>query len=249
MNATALFESLIKTVAEIGTPEAVGGDVEFISLTLVGDKSEGVQNLGTVRIQADAVNEGGGIMLSPGASYTINAPENSTLKLSQVFIDVAAAGDGVSAFYITPDYNCFNNVENKLELALQKYLQTLNCLLYDVQINTGLSQDEKTERVVYCMVTGGQEEILNTGLWALNTQITVRVRAARDGWQRFHQIVAFIRDLIMDSNLAALLSSMQPNFSVAPRSATNFEIQSSVENNFYIGQISFIIRCNGSNIN
>lgn len=250
MSSTALFQSLIKTVADIGTAEAVGSeDVEFVSLTLIGKKSEDELNDGTVMVQTDNVNDGGGVQLLPGASYTITAPQHSTLRLSQVLLDVSVAGDGVAAFYVSPNYNNWNNVESKLESALKRLFETQVCLLYDVSFTKGFDDQEKTSSNVSATVTGGEEAIDESGLWRLNVDVTIRTKAKADGLERHDQITAFIRDLLMSCYLPELLTSMAPNFSCQPRSAVGFTLGREIDSPFYNSTISFTILCSGSNIN
>lgn len=249
MSSTATISSLIKTVADVGTPEAIGGDVEFVSLTLIGKKAEDEVNAGRVLIQADGVNDSGGIPLLPDAIYTIDAPKHSTLLLSQVFIDVEVAGDGVVAFYTTPDYNNWNNVESKLEKALQRYFQTRSALLYDVTFTRGFDDQEKMASCVYASVTGGEEAIDESGLWRLNVDVVVRTKAKADGLERHDQITAFIRDMLMCQALPVYLTSMQPNFSCQPRSAVDFTLGREIDSPFYNSTISFTILASGSNIN
>lgn len=249
MSSTASIESLIKTVASAGTPEAVGGDVEFVSLTLIGKSAENTPNNGVVTIQSDAVNNGGGIKLSPEALYTINAPEHSTLKLSQVFLDVAVDGDGVVAFYVAPNYNNWNNVESKLEKALQRYFETQNARLYDVTFTRGFDDQERTGTNVTASVTGGPEAIDESALWKLSVDVTVRTKSKTNGLERHDEITAFIRDMIMVEHLPEILTSMQPNFSCQPRSAIEHQFSREIDSPFYNSTISFTILASGSNIN
>jgi hypothetical protein len=88
----------IKTVAATGTPEALVSTPRTVqSVELVPQKAQGTANTGTVYI---GWQSGNGLQYRPIAPtdqpFAITAPFGSKLDLSQIYIDAATAGDGVS---------------------------------------------------------------------------------------------------------------------------------------------------------
>lgn len=93
------FSSTNLVVASADVPAAIGGEVPLKSITFCGYKAPRTANTGTVYIQVQSANGTNAIPLPSGATVTWSAPTGMRATLSQFYIDVATADDGVTVIW------------------------------------------------------------------------------------------------------------------------------------------------------
>lgn len=97
----ASLSSGFKTVALIGTPEALAASSTLVqSLIIKAYKSRAAQNTGLVWIGHTSTNDAQSYPLSPGDSLAFEAPPGKKIDLNTIFLDVETAGDGVTFFTV-----------------------------------------------------------------------------------------------------------------------------------------------------
>jgi len=92
-------KTLLKTVADSGTPEVLGAaGTTLWTITLFGQKAEGTNNAGKVYVRPP----GGapGVEIAPGDYMTWTAKAGRTLNLADFTIKVDTNNDGVLAAYM-----------------------------------------------------------------------------------------------------------------------------------------------------
>jgi hypothetical protein len=89
---------IVKTIADSGTPEALGTNQRMQGLTFFANKAVGTPNVGTVTIQVDGVDAW---IMESGSVYTWPSPpyEAGYYFASDFTIKVATNGDGVVVVY------------------------------------------------------------------------------------------------------------------------------------------------------
>jgi hypothetical protein len=89
------------TVTSHGTPVALGGAVDFQSLTLIGNKSASARtaNTGDIYLGKSGVAGTQPIVIAAGKSYTLTAPIGQKYQLADWFIDAANDNDGAVILY------------------------------------------------------------------------------------------------------------------------------------------------------
>jgi len=97
---TQITNQIIKTVAAIGTPEALAADGTFFqSATYIGIKAARTNNAGTVYLGIGATNDTQIIPIAPGEQGIIQAPPGQKFDLNDFYLDVETAGDGLGLIY------------------------------------------------------------------------------------------------------------------------------------------------------
>ena len=91
---------ITKTVAAIGTPEALAADgTYFRTATILGKKAARTDNVGNVYIGIGATNDTQPYEIGPGEEKTLNAPPGEKYDLNDWYCDVLNVGDGVIIIY------------------------------------------------------------------------------------------------------------------------------------------------------
>lgn len=250
---SAIFSSFYKTVASPGTPVAFGAaTVQFNVGIIVPQKSATEENAGNVSIiQTGGTGE---VVLVPGQTpYIVRAPMNTAFKATDFTVDSDTAGDGILFVYSFAAFNSYHSIEQKLENAMRKLIDTISSTIDDCSITTGLSEDERTGDNIRCVVAEADEEILDSALWRCKAQVIVQTRMRQDDALELHRLrTAYVRDLFMASETEALLSSLEPNFSVQESSICQRKLSSGLSSDQatpkYLSIFSFEVCCCGNQI-
>jgi hypothetical protein len=91
---------ITKTVAAIGTPEALAADGTFFrTATIIGKKAPRIDNVGIVYLGIGAGNDTQPYEITPGETIELSAPPGEKYDLNDWYCDVLNAGDGVIIIY------------------------------------------------------------------------------------------------------------------------------------------------------
>jgi len=91
---------LIKTVAAVGTPEALAAvGTYFQYASIFGKKAARTDNAGVVYLGTTSANDTQGIAIGVGSLLSIEAPPKQKYDLGTFYLDVVTAGDGVVVVY------------------------------------------------------------------------------------------------------------------------------------------------------
>lgn len=89
-----------KTVAAVGTPEALAADnTTFRRATVIGKKAARTNNTGIVYLGIGSTNDSQALEISPNETITIEAAPGEKMDLNDFYLDVLNAGDGVIIIY------------------------------------------------------------------------------------------------------------------------------------------------------
>lgn len=247
---SAVFKVVEVYVSALDEAVPLGGNHEkFNVLYLTGQHDDGNDNTANVVLQI--VGSEGAYIIQPGETKLIRAPEKSFFRASQFTITGTVLGDGVQGHYTFATWASFNDIELKLEEALTRYISTIAASLGDdTSINPGITDQERLPESISCHVPEAVERIVDTGLWDCTAEIILRSPVDGDGAHIKHRLrTAYVRDLMMDSELCSILSSMVPNFKAGytfgEARVTN---ELDPENRKYVARITRGIGCSGSDI-
>ena len=92
---------IIKTVAVTGTPEAITADDTIFASTVIvwGKKAARTNNSGDVYVQWTAGDGDGGYKVAAGGETWFVGRDGAKFQLSQIYVDVDTANDGVVVIY------------------------------------------------------------------------------------------------------------------------------------------------------
>lgn len=97
----AVIQESVKTVSLAGTPEAISSDASilFTSAAFYGVKTRNTavptNNTTDVWVRSDSSNLASGLRVPAGGSASITAPEGKYFRMSDLYLKVLTAGDGV----------------------------------------------------------------------------------------------------------------------------------------------------------
>lgn len=91
---------IIKTVAAIGTPEALAADATYFQSALIGGmKAARTPNVTGVYLGIGSGNDTQPFLINPSEWLSITVPPGQKFDLNDWYLDVLSAGDGVAIIY------------------------------------------------------------------------------------------------------------------------------------------------------
>ena len=101
----------------------------------------------------------------------------------------------------------YNDVDGKLEAVLENLLTTQAATtgsnIANVPLHTGLSTADVTEDLIFALVESAEESPSGTGNWLCSTTVAIYSQAETNTLATHRGRVAEVRDLFMNTNLAA----------------------------------------------
>ncbi len=248
---SAIFSSFYKNTVTAGTPVVLGAStIEFNSCLFFAQKADDTVNTGRIWIGDTTATARNGFEIWPGVSYSFVAPAQSIANAAQFYLDSEVSGDGVSCAYILADWKAFSDIESKIEEACKRYIWTIAATIDDCSVTCGITDDERTEDNVNAYVAETMERFHDSGQFDSRVTIQVRTNIGKAGeqnrLQRHRLRTAYVRDLFMDVDAEATLSSLVPAFSVARSSIRNIQTAQRIEGRQWVSEMTFELLAVGS---
>jgi hypothetical protein len=143
----------------------------------------------------------------------------------------------------------YNDVDGKLEQVLNNLLiaqaATTGSNIASVDIHTGLSVADVTEDLIYGHVESAEESPAGTGNWSCSTTVAIYTSAHGSGLPTHRARVAEVRDVFMSDCIATSITDDSTE-TLTCVAVQNYSIAQRVEDNYFIGEISFDAICYGS---
>ena len=136
----------------------------------------------------------------------------------------------------------YNDVDGKLEAVLKNLLTTqaatTGSYIKTVDIHTGLSKEDVTEDLIFGMVESAEESPAGTGNWICSTTVAVYTSAHGSGLGTHRSRTAEVRDVFMNDEIAQSITDDSTE-ALTCIAVQNFGFTQRVEDNYFIGEISF----------
>ena len=143
----------------------------------------------------------------------------------------------------------YNDVDGKLEAVLKTLLTTqaatTDSNIDGVDIHTGLSVADVTEDLIFGLVESAEETPAGTGNWTCSTTVAIYTSAHGSGLATHRARVAEVRDVFMSDCIATDITD-DATETLTCVAVQNYSFAQRVEDNYFIGEISFDVVCYGS---
>jgi hypothetical protein len=143
----------------------------------------------------------------------------------------------------------YNDVDGKLEAVLKNLITTqaatTGSKIAGVTIHTGLSAEDVTDDLIFGLVESAEESPAGTGNWVCSTTVAVYTSAHDSGLFVHRGRVAEVRDVFMSDCIATSITD-DATETLTCVAVQNFSFTQRVEDNYFIGEISFDAICYGS---
>ena len=143
----------------------------------------------------------------------------------------------------------YNDVDSKLESTIKALLTaqaaTSASNIASVDIHTGLSTSDIELDLIFGLVESAEENPSGTGNWICQTTIAVYTSAHDTGLATHRARVSEVRDLFMSDCLATTITDNNTE-TLTCLAVQNYQVAQRIEDNYFIGEISFDAVCYGS---
>ena len=137
----------------------------------------------------------------------------------------------------------YHNLDSRLEAALSEVITdaisggSLTLTNHGV-IRTGIDYQPRDANCIVCHVSNADEYVERSGMWRATCSVNVYTNIDATNATTAHKgNIARIRDLFMDSDIAATLTATDE--SILATAAVNYSISNDVEDRFAVGGLTF----------
>jgi len=143
----------------------------------------------------------------------------------------------------------YNDVDGKLEAVLKNLLTTQKATsgsnIASVDIHTGLSNEDVAEDLIFGLVESAAETPGGTGNFMCSVTVAVYTSAHANTLAVHRARVSEVRDLFMNTTIATSITS-DSTAALTCLAVQNYSFAQRLEDNYFIGEISFDVYCYGS---
>ena len=128
---------------------------------------------------------------------------------------------------------------------IAKKAATTGSFIASVDIHTGLGTDDVEEDLIFGLVEIAEESPAGTGNGVCSTTVAVYTSAHGSGLGTHRSRPAEVRDVFMNDEIAQSITDDSTE-ALTCIAVQNFGFTQRVEDNYFIGEISFDVYCYGS---
>ena len=143
----------------------------------------------------------------------------------------------------------YNDVDGKLEAILKNLLTTQKGTsgsnIASVDIHTGLSNEDVTEDLIFGLVETAEETPGGTGNFMCAVTVAIYTSAHANTLAVHRARVSEVRDLFMKTTIETSITNDSTE-ALTCLAVQNFSFAQRLEDNYFIGEISFDAYCYGS---
>ena len=143
----------------------------------------------------------------------------------------------------------YNDVDGKLEAILKNLLTTQKATtdsnLASVDIHTGLSNEDVSEDLIFGLVESAAETPGGSGNFMCSVTVAIYTSAHANTLAVHRARVSEVRDLFMNTTIETSITNDSTE-SLTCLAVQNFSYDQRLEDNYFVGEISFDVYCYGS---
>lgn len=143
----------------------------------------------------------------------------------------------------------YNDVDGKLEAILKNLLTTQKSTsgsnIASVDIHTGLSNEDVTEDLIFGLVETAEETPSGTGNFMCSVTVAIYTSAHANTLSVHRARVSEVRDLFMKTTIKTSITNDSTE-ALTCIAVQNYSFAQRLEDNYFIGEISFDAYCYGS---
>jgi hypothetical protein len=143
----------------------------------------------------------------------------------------------------------YNDVDGKLEAILKNLLTTqkgtTGSNISSVDIHTGLSNEDVTEDLIFGLVEAAEETPIGTGNFMCSVTVAIYTSAHANTLAVHRARVSEVRDLFMKTTIETSITNDSTE-TLTCLAVQNYSFAQRIEDNYFIGEISFDAYCYGS---